>query len=557
MQKIFPRILRLAIYTILKKKTSLHWQWLRYYPHVKPTNTLLKSWQTSEWPEYQQWIDQNAVCSLEKWLEFQRQAVRWKNFPRISIVVPVYNTTPEMLSDCILSVRIQTSPFWELILADDGSTKPETCKILKSRLCHDPRIRLLKADTKNSTGISATTNRGIDKASGDYIIFLDHDDRLAPEAVQSVAMEIINNRSVDIIYTDRDMISVNGKRYMHLMKPDWSPENLYSGNYIFHLMCYSKKILQKVNNLRPEYNGSQDYDLILRCMEHKPEIKHIPQVLYHWRQHELSVAMSDEVKSYAFEAGKRALADALTRRKVQAYITEDSTLPRGVYQVHLPPVKSEEIDLITLENNSAHKHYRKTLLAHRRLQHGNRPYILIKCNGYSHKKYCFENLASWLKMEAIGMVSGRVLNTTTKEIIYAGMTYSEDGELLIPYKGYSADEAGYMAVTKIIRNISAPDPFCVAIRRELWEELDGFDSQYSGPHALLDLALRALHKDWRIIYNPQVTFTCKKSPLASPFPNQDEEHFVKQWQHWLIKGDPYYSPNIARNCNNYELNHTV
>lgn len=398
------------------------------------------------------------------------------------------------------------------------------------------------------------SNRGIENTKGDYIIFLDHDDRLAPEAIQEVSKAIAQDSDLDIVYSDRDMISPGGKRFMYLMKPAWSPETLYSGNYIFHLMCYRKNLLQKVGNLRPEYDGSQDYDLILRCMEYHPKVKHISRVLYHWRQHEQSVAMNDEAKSYAFNAGIRALKDAVQRRKIMAKVSEITSLPRGIYQLRLPSPKQETIGLITLKKEMPPDKYRETILASEIIERGKQPYILIHHEDYNEQHpQALEVMASWLQMESVGMVSGCLLDSSG-EFAYAGITYDSKGQLLFPYSGYPAEEPGYMAVTKIIRNISGPNPFSVGIRRELWEQLGGFNNRYKGPHALLDFALRALQKNWRIVYNPQAVFRCTTNSLKEPFPEEDVSKFKKNWNQWLCDGDPYYSPNLSRASDCYELN---
>ncbi len=553
MQNLFRRASRLLLYQLIKyRRPPKQLQWLRHYPHILPTDKLLQHWQQSEWTEYQQWIDHHSVGSRKQWLELHRQAKTWKKFPRISIITPVYNTESEILKTCILSVRIQTSPFWELILVDDGSTKQETHMVLKSTICHDPRIRILKSRKNGPAGISAATNLGIEQSLGDYIIFLDHDDRLAPEAVQSVSQELITDPCLDIVYSDRDMISTGDKRFMHLMKPDWSPENLYSGNYIFHLMCYRKELVQKVGNLRSEYDGSQDYDLILRCMEQRPKVKHIPQVLYHWRQHAQSVALDAKTKSYAFEVGIKALEESLKRRKIKGTISEHQSLWRGNYQIHLPPTDKNEIGIIKLDPQSTPQQYVETVLTSRVLQES-QPYILIQHGEYTEQSVqTIQLLTSWLKLESVGMVSGCLLNQTGR-IAYAGIIYNTSGDPVLPYSGYPAEEPGYMAVTKIARNISGPNPFSVIIRRELWKQLGGFRKEYEGPHALLDLALKALEENWRIVYNPQAIFHCKNNYLKGTFSEQDQALFKKRWYTWFLQGDPCYNPNLSSRSDHYEL----
>jgi glycosyltransferase involved in cell wall biosynthesis len=553
MKNTFKRIYRQLISILFRPVNRTPWNLLHHYPHLLPTRDILDQWCRSEWPQYRKWIDTRTVTTQDQWHALHREALAWKNFPKISIITPVYNTDAEILSTCILSVRLQTCPYWELILADDGSTRQETIKLLQSGMCADPRIHVLRSTSGTGTGISRTTNRGIDRASGDFILFLDHDDRLAPEAVQSVAAEIRKAPGTDILYSDRDMISIQDQRFMYLMKPAWSPETLYSGNYIFHLMCYRKQLLLDAGKLRPEFDGSQDYDLILRCMEHTSNIVHIPKVLYHWRQHDQSVAMNDHAKAYAFEAGKRALEDCLRRRRINADVVEDTSLQRGIYHVHLAVESPGKTEHITLAGEAAYSQYRKHVATQLHTSDADRPYLFVRHHNCREKTVQAPGImAAWLARENIGLVSGCLLDGR-ENFVYAGMTYTPDGKLLRPYAGCPQKEAGYMAVTRTVRNISAPNPFCVAFRRRLWEELGGFDNRFHGPHALLDFALRALQSGWRILYVPQALFTCEDKIFDQNFVQEDTDYFIDKWYDYLLQGDLHYPRNISRYSSCYEL----
>jgi len=552
MHSLFRKIVRTASCNIFRHVTKQHWSLLRYYPPVIPDDAILQRWQLSEWPQYKDWIDRHSLLTSNQWQEQYTVARKASGKVKITIVTPVYNTDPSILEECILSVRTQTSPFWELILVDDGSTNTETHSVLQSKFCRDPRIRVIYSTKDSLSGISAATNRGIEAARGEYIVFLDHDDRIAPEAMQLLISTIEKDPDLAIIYSDRDMLSPGGKRFMHLMKPDWSPENLYGGNYIFHLMCYRRDLIVQAGKLRSEFDGSQDYDLILRCMELDPKIKHLPQVLYHWRQHAESVSMDDGAKNYAFEAGMAALRDALRRRKIQATVKENKSLWRGNYQVDLPLPPQNEIGHIILPTHLAPDQYAATILASPVLKDPP-PYIFIQWEGYIDKEdHGARILASWLDLEHIGMASGCLTNEEEK-FIYAGMIYNEEGKPTAPYAGYDSTEPGYMAATKTARNISAPNPYSVMIKRELWQQLNGFDAQFLGAYALLDFALSALQIQWRVLYTPLAVFTCKSSPLIASCFLTEQKAFSHKWKKWLQQGDPYYSANLKKSSDNYEL----
>ena len=552
MNSLFRKIIRTTSFTAFRLLTKQHWHLLRYYPPVIPDEPTLQRWQLSEWPKYQEWVDRHSLLTTNQWKEQYTLARKADGNTKISIVTPVYNTDPSILKECILSVRTQTSPFWELILIDDGSTNQETLAVLQSKFCKDPRIQVLYSDKDSASGISAATNRGIDAARGKYIVFLDHDDRIAPEAIQSLISTIEKDPDLAIIYSDRDMLSPGGKRFMHLMKPDWSPETLYGGNYIFHLMCYRLDLVVQAGKLRPEFDGSQDYDLILRCMELGPKVKHLPQVLYHWRQHAESVSMDDGAKDYAFEAGMATLRDALQRRKIKATVSENKLLWRGNYQIELPLPPQDQIGHITLPTDLKPEQYVTTLLASPVLRNPP-PYIFIQWEGCVEIHNNSDRiLASWLDLEGVGMASG-CLTTEEETFLYAGMIYNENGGVIAPYAGYETTEPGYMAATKSARNISAPNPFSVMIKRELWQELAGFDTRFHGPYALLDLALSALHAQWRIVYVPLANFTCSAPPPGEIHPSTEQTVFCHKWKKWLQQGDPYYSVNLKKTSNNYEL----
>jgi len=449
-----------------------------------------------------------------------------------------------VLYECIISVRAQAYPYWQLILIDDGSSNTETHKLLTSAVCKDPRIKVCFC--AESRGISKATNLGIEKSTGEYVVFLDHDDRLSLDALFLIAGEIQQHPDVDIVYSDRDMISPEGKRYMHLFKPDWSPETLLSGNYIFHLMCYRRSLLNQLEGYRSELDGSQDYDLILRAIETQPQVRHIQKVLYHWRQYPGSVSLDSNAKDYAFKAGVYALNKALQRRGIAGEASEIKNLWRGNYQLDLVCPDINEIEVITIGSAIAKDVY--TVFIKQSLQQADteKPFIALLSDTLTPvagNALC--HLAAWTKMSGVGLASGSII-TDNNLIEYAGATYHKQGDVLIAYQGCSVDEPGYMAVTRLARNVSAPHPYCVVIRRDLWLQLNGLNSDYHGYYALLDFALRALAINWRCVIVPQAQFLKLRDDLLAHFPEQDKQLFFLQWQDWLERGDPYYNKNLNK-----------
>lgn len=522
------------------------WQWLRYYPAITPASHCFTLWNQTEddWLDYQQWVDQHSLQTLSDWRILKQQANQWQSPPKISIVTPVYNTQPDVLYECIISIRAQAYPYWQLVLVDDGSLNTETHNLLRSAVCMDPRIKVFFC--AESQGISRATNLGIEKSTGDYVVFLDHDDRLSLDALLLIAEEIQQHPDVDIIYSDRDMISPENKRYMHLFKPGWSPETLLSGNYIFHLMCYRRSLLNQLQGCRPELDGSQDYDLILRAIETQPKVRHIQEILYHWRQYQGSVSLDSSAKDYAFKAGVCALNQALQRRGISGVASEIKSLWRGNYQLDLVTPDLNEIEVITIASSIARDGYSDFIYQALQEAEAEKPYIALISETLppvTDNALC--HLAAWLKMESVGLVSGSII-TEDGSIDYVGATYKKDASLLCPYQGYSVHETGYMAVTRLVRNISAPHPYCVLIRRDLWQELNGLNSNYRGYYSLLDFALRALAINWRCVSVPHAQFIRLGDDLLTYYPEQDKQLFFQQWQGWLEQGDPYYNKNLNR-----------
>ncbi len=214
-----------------------------------------------------------------------------------------------MLEEAISSVRGQSVGDWELCLVDDGSSDPEVVKTLRRHAGDDARIRLVHRE--QAGGISTATNAALELASGEYIALLDHDDMLAPRALELVARELRADPGLDMIYSDEDVI-VDGRRGLVRLKPDWSPETICTMMYSCHLGVYRRSTALQIGGFRPEFDGAQDYDFVLRLIERTDRVGHIPYVLYHWRAHRGSAAGGD-AKPYAYVLQARAIAQHLNR----------------------------------------------------------------------------------------------------------------------------------------------------------------------------------------------------------------------------------------------------
>ncbi len=521
-----------------------------------PDDHQLERWAASEWAEYQAWLFHHDTISCQDWREMRRISTAFNDLPLISVVTPTYNTDETMLLECFRSVKSQAYPHWEWCIADDGSTNKTTLKILKTLSDQDERIHVLFS--RENGGICQATHQALKMANGEYVAFLDHDDRLSPAALFHVA-EAVNQRSgLDVIYSDRDMISTGNLRFMHLMKPEWSPELLFSMNYICHLMVYRKGLVDQVGGVHAAFEGSQDYDLILRIMELSPVVHHIPKVLYHWRQSERSVALDHNVKDYAYKAGVRALIAALDRRGLQGEVSEISRLWRGHYRVKLNRLPSQGQFNHRISCAFESGSYVRNLMDAFELQKTDTYLIFIASTLIENEPDAVDEMLSWFQVDGVGIVTGKIIDGEG-HIVHAGMVLRKSGVPLLTYEGTTASEPGYMAVNSVVRNVSVPCPFCFAIRRDLWENLGGLDSAFSGPYAILDLALRAEKAGYRTVFTPFASFETGQDQGGVPSVDWEFERifFQEKWADWLKNGDPYYNPHLTQSLTDMGLAYRV
>ena len=283
--------------------------------------------------KYQEWVEKLEKYTFSNPIEDDR--ISTEELPVFSIVIPMFNTKDKYLEPLLKSIIEQTYSRWELILAD-ASTNEERQAVIKKSAEQDTRIRYVKI--KND-GIGRNTNQGIQSATGDYIVFMDHDDTISPFALNEVAIAIVDNKKIDVIYTDEDKMTDNGMwRHTPHFKPDWSPHQYLSCNWTSHLSVVRKKLIDEIGGLDGEMDGSQDYDLILRLHATFPSavFHHIPKILYHWRVADGSTAGNFDEKSYAIVAGKKAMTRYVEQQGWNATVKSIKDRP-GFYHVKFAP----------------------------------------------------------------------------------------------------------------------------------------------------------------------------------------------------------------------------
>ncbi len=383
----------------------------RYLKHYGPREFLvrMKEKMQPETVPYEPWYERHRAD--EKQLEAQRKAaLSWRDGPLLSVVVPLYRTPEPFLRAMIASVTAQSYQKWELCLAD-GSPDNELSQIIQAVAKEDGRIIYRKLD--GNLGIAGNTNAAIAMAQGDYIAFLDHDDLLAPDALYEAAFLIREKKRkkaqpeasplhkasgdfgeapYDLIYTDEDKVDAQGQRHFQPhFKPDINIDLLRSNNYITHFLIVRKEILEKAGPVRSEFEGAQDYDLILRCVEQSQKIGHIPRILYHWRTHELSTSDNPFSKQYAVDAGKRAIEAHLARMGQAAFVSE--TKDMGFYKVRYQITEKPLISVIIPNRNEAES-LKKCLDSLQKSDYTNYEVIIVENNSNEDTFRFYQSLAA-------------------------------------------------------------------------------------------------------------------------------------------------------------------
>jgi len=293
---------------------------------------------------YNDWVKWYGTLS-----HYDQQAIRLRiqqmlYKPLISVIMPVYNTQEKWLRLAIESVERQLYPYWELCIADDCSDSPHIHKVLEEYQRRDKRVKVVFRSENGH--ISRASNSALDLVQGEFIAMLDHDDELSEHALYLVAEELNRNKELDFLYSDQDKIDVNGVRYDPYFKPDFNPDLLRSQNYVDHLAVFRTSIVRKLGGWRTEFDGSQDYDMVLRTVEHTTpsRIQHIPYVLYHWRSVPGSIASDAGDKGYAASRSRKALFGHLQRLRINAKVTShypDLSIHRVIYPLpEEPPLVS-------------------------------------------------------------------------------------------------------------------------------------------------------------------------------------------------------------------------
>ncbi len=525
--------------------------------------------------------------------------------PKFSVLMPVYNTDPAILTAAIESVLAQSYADWELCIADDASSRGETRLILEKFAAQDARIKVT-FQTENG-GISRATNAAWHLAVGDYLCFLDHDDTLSEHALAYVCEALERHPSADFLYSDEDKIDTRGKRFEPFFKPSWSPDLILSENYICHLLVLRADLAAKAGFLDPEYDGSQDYDLILRASELASAIRHIPRVLYHWRAAEGSTAVVQSNKEYALVAAERALTAHVSRARADMSIEAGRASGRWRARYRIPPQTAVSIiiasggkldvlkanleslfgkttyrdfEVVVIDNSkhNAIEHYIRELQSRqgnlRYMDWRHKPFNYSAINNAAARE-CrspvllflnddtealepgwLEAMLELVTRPEVGAVGAKLLYPDGR-IQHAGVVMGLYDNCGHAFKGLDGSVSHYFDFTDVIRNVSAVTGACLMTKADIFWQVGGFDEvQFAVAFNDIDLCLKIGNQGFQVLYTPHAVFHhyeafSKTSKDLVPHPEEVEAMRLK-WEH-IIDADPYYNPNLTRNDEDYSL----
>lgn len=529
--------------------------------------------------------------------------------PLFSIVVPLYKTPLPYLEDLIWSIQAQTYEKWKLYLSDGSGKESSLKEVLRNYARKEKRIHIIENDCR--LNISDNTNRALEQVDGGYVVFVDHDDTLAPDALYECVKVLNREPDVEVIYTDSDKLSENGKRYSEpCFKPDFNMELLRCQNYICHLTVIQKRFLDKVGYLNSNYSGVQDYDHILRCVEQTNRIVHIPKVLYHWRMCPGSVAVDTDNKPYTYELFQKILREHYDRMGIQAEVK--AVFPgvvRTVYQLPYEPLVSviiankdhredlmrcvesleqeseyKNLEILIVENNSVSEEI-VTYYDQVQRQYDNvrvlryekefnyadiQNYAAVRAKGdhllllnndtWLERPESIREMLGYCMRDDVGIVGAKLLYPDDT-IQHAGVIVGLGGVADHAFVGMDREDPGYCCRAICAQEYSAVTAACLMVKKTVFMEVGGMDTELKIAFNDVDFCLRVKEAGYKIIYNPFSIWYHDESKTrgAEDTPEKIErfrgeiEYFQRRWANFLYWGDPSYNPNLALDRHDFAL----
>lgn len=553
------------------------------------------------WERYQ--TDLNELKA-----SFQTIAQNLPHKPLISVIIPTYQTQEPILIDTINSVVHQVYEHWELIICDDASNTPHIEKLLQQFSEQDSRIRYLINPV--NTGVSATSNRAIEAAQGEFIVLLDHDDTLMPHALLRVAQSIINDQA-DFIYSDEALVAEDGERLIDFaFRPAFSLEFLRNHPYIVHLIAFKKELFNRVGGFDTELTISQDYDLILKLCEQAQTVVHIPEVLYCWRQ--ITTSSGHDQKNKVSTTSTKILQSHLNRCHLNALAYKSTdfnfydiqyTLDPKIKVAIIIPTKNYA-DLVkqcidSIEKTVKSVDYHIVVIDHDSDQHESIEYFnslaesghtVLKYEGdfnfskinnwavnqlsenFTHYLLCNNDIEAitdnWLELMAelasqddVGIVGATLLYPDENTIQHGGVTVGlfgaaeHNGKFLSLYYPDGQKFPGYRGALIANHEMSAVTAACLLISQNAFQSIEGFDEKLAVGFGDVDLCLRVRNAGYRIVLCNKAILIHHESitrgkSTSDPHP-ADSAFFVQRWETLIKQTDPFYNPNLTDVATNW------
>lgn len=523
---------------------------LLFLSHYGIRNTVIKALEKGreDKASYKQWYEKQKLTKEEQRIQ---TGTLFDKSPCFSILVPIYNTPIPFFTEMIDSVRNQTYKNWELCIANASPQNKALREALDKVRKLDSRIKVI--DVPENEGISQNTNKALSIATGEYIGLLDHDDLLLPEALFEYVKLINEDNQVEVLYSDEDKITEDTKEVFDPnFKPDYNEELLRNGNYICHFFAAKRALVESLGGFRKEYNGAQDYDLILRVTRKAKKTAHVKRVLYHWRVHKASTADNPFSKKYAYEAGLKAIAEDLRKAKEEGVVEETENM--GFYKVSYKYQNAPEV-LIAIygRNEESYELYKDKLQRiitypnYTIIRSRNNPqqvrddaackYILFLDEGMSFNRPDFiEEMIACISRDYVGAVGVRI-NRGSKTL-HGGLKIG-NGRVDYLFAGLHKHMTGYMhraSLSSCVRGVSIS---CMMVKTSVVQGNDHFDSREA---RAADWGISINQQGKRVIYLPEIEANSKYLlPGIAPI---DEKKLLLKWGKVFEAPDPYYNENL-------------
>lgn len=601
---------------------------LRKFPRVKKSLKRVLTTQLAflspALDTYRHWV----YANLPDYIALPRLQEESKNFtyrPRISVIVPTYNTPEGFLRDCFDSVIGQVYENWELCIVDDASPNKRVRELIEEYAARDERIKY--SFSKKNQQIAKATNAAVELATGEFMVLFDHDDILWPNALHEVVKALNKDKNLDFIYSDED--KVTDDRFEHigpLFKPDLNPDFLRSVNIITHMATVRTSLFRKLGGMRSSYDGAQDWDFFLRVFRATKKVHHIPKILYSWRVHDASTAKSSDAKPYVVEAQRKALYEDL---KISGYkdaeVLQDPTHKgywRVKYQLRDDPLVSIVIPsknqyaivkrcINSIYEKSTYKNFEIVLVdtgstekrVHRwykKLEKDHENFVLVNWpeKPFSYARSCnegarvakgeilimlnndtevmtpgwIEELASQAQRKEIGAAGCLLFYPDKQHIQHAGVGVGLGGVAANSLQMLTLEQP--MSITQhlyanTVHNMTAVTAACLAVRKEVFDEVGGFTEEFRITYNDVDLCLKMHDKGYRNLYTPYARLLHHESisvGMPSEVAKRDTKEFqaakklfISRWKKY-VKHDPALNPNLDKTNAFYDLkpyNHVV